>query len=90
MKFNLKNLNIMVFLAGSFTFSKLLTKYNSGRFSSGGNIRPLSVVYGVLQGSNDQGQISNDSDIIIFADDTNIFIRATSNDAAYAKANDIL
>ena len=36
------------------------------------------------------GKISNDSDIILFADDTNIFIRATSKDAAYAKANDIL
>ena len=36
------------------------------------------------------GKISNDSDIILFADDTNIFIRATSKDAAYTKANDIL
>ena len=39
---------------------------------------------------NDLVKTSKDSDIIIFADDTNIFIRATSNDAAYAKANDIL
>ena len=39
---------------------------------------------------NDLGKISNDSDIILFADDTNIFIRATSKDAAYTKANDIL
>ena len=39
---------------------------------------------------NDLDKISNDSDIILFADDTNIFIRATSKDTAYAKANDIL
>ena len=38
---------------------------------------------------NDLGKISNDSDIIIFADDTNSFIRATSKDVAYGKANDI-
>ena len=30
----------------------------------------------------------HNSDIILFADDTNIFIRATSKDAAYAKAYD--
>ena len=36
------------------------------------------------------GKIVNDSDIILFADDTNIFIRATSKDAAYTKANNIL
>ena len=39
---------------------------------------------------NDLGKISDDSDSILFADDTNIFIRATSKDAAYTKANDIL
>ena len=36
------------------------------------------------------GKFSNDSDIILFADDTNIFIRAASKDAAYTKANDNL
>ena len=35
-------------------------------------------------------KISNDSDIILFADDNNIFIRATSKGAAYVKPNEIL
>ena len=39
---------------------------------------------------NEMGKFSNDSDIILFADDTNIFIRAASKDAAYTKANDNL
>ena len=34
--------------------------------------------------------ISNDPDITLFIDDTNIFIRATSKYTAYAKANNVL
>ena len=62
---------------------------------------PLSVIFGVPQGSclgpllfliyiNDLGNISYGSEIILFADDTNIFIKAKSKADVYSAANKVL
>ena len=84
---------------------KLLQSYLSNRkqcVSALGEISDeLAVVFGVPQGSclgpllfliyiNDISNISKDSEMILFADDTNIFIRAPSKLEAYHEANKIL
>ena len=61
----------------------------------------LPIIYGVPQGSclgpllfliyiNDLGKISQDSELILFADDTNIFVKASSKALVYKNANLIL
>ena len=61
----------------------------------------LSVIYGVPQGSclgpllfliyiNDLGSLSKDSEIILFADDTNIFVSAQTLESAFKTAQTVL
>ena len=78
------NLHIIHLYLFIFTFSKLPKNRIQVVSVLGETSDALSVIYGVPQGSclgpllfliyiNDLGKISNDSDIIVFADDTNIF-----------------
>ena len=39
---------------------------------------------------NDLGQLDTDSEIILFADETNNFVKGKNKDAAYSKANEVL
>ena len=81
----------------------LLTSYQQNRkqcVSVLGEIsESLPVIYGVPQGSclgpliiyiNDLGKISKSCEIFIFADDTNNFVSAGTQDVAFATAQEIL
>ena len=84
---------------------KLLHSYLSGRSQYisvlGENSDPLPIVYGVPQGSclgpllfliyiNDICRCSDLADFVLFADDTNVFVRAKSKKQVYEIANKVM
>ena len=83
----------------------LITSYLSGRKQYvsvlGESSDYLEVKYGVPQGSclgpllfliyiNDLCNVSKNGEFVLFADDTNIFVKAKNKDMAYSTANEIL